>query len=227
MIKEAHFKCNHCGHSFVFEDRLLKHKCKQMIRKEEFQTPVGQAAWQHFQIWMKANHRLVPAAKSFLHSKFYNAFMRFAKFCKDVRIPDPETYIRYMIQLDAQPIMWTNNEIYANFIEYMDKNVPAVKNAKITIDTLFNTAEDMGCSIDEIFDKIDPNDLIQLLIQRKVSPWLLLLSSKFKAMYSQRMTRDQRILLETIIIPKIWAKKLKDNPNDVVKIERFVKALGL
>lgn len=227
MIKQANFKCNHCGHSFVYEDRLLVHRCKQMIRKDEFQTPLGQAAWQYFQIWLKAKHRLAQPAKAFLHSKFYNAFMRFSKFCKDARIPDPETYIRYMIQLDIDPRMFTNNEIYASFIEHMDKHVPAVKNAKITIETLFNVAEDMGCGVDEVFDKIDPNDLIQLLIQRKVSPWLLLKSPKFTKMYSTRMSKEQRMLLETIIIPKIWTKKLQDNPEDAKKIEAFVKALGL
>jgi hypothetical protein len=227
MLKEANFRCSHCGHNFVYEDRLLKHRCKQMLRKEEFQTPLGQAAWQHFQTWMRSNHKLIPAAKAFLHSKFYGAFMRFAKFCKDTRIPDPELYIRFMIKLDIPPSMFTNNQIYAAFIEEMDKNVPAVKNAKITIETLFNTAEDMGCTVDEVFDKIDPNDLIQLLIQRKVSPWLLLRSPKFNKLYHSRMSKDQRMVLETIIIPKIWAQKLKNHPEDVEKIEQFVKALGL
>lgn len=227
MIKEANFKCNHCGHSFVYEDRLLRHRCKQMVRKEEFQTPLGQAAWQHFQVWMKASHKFVQPAKSFLHSKFYGAFMRFAKFCKDARIPDPELYILFMIKLDIPPTMFTNNQIYAAFIEEMDRNVPPIKNAKITIETLFNTAEDMGCGVDEVFDKIDPNDFLQLLIQRKISPWFLAKSPKFSKMYHSRMSKEQRMVLETIIIPKIWTKKLQDNPEDVKKIEQFVKALGL
>lgn len=227
MLKEANFRCNHCGHAFVHEERLLRHRCKEMIRKDEFQTPQGQAAWQYFQIWMKANHRLVQPVKAFLHSKFYGAFMRFAKFCKETRIPDPEMYIRYMIQLDAQPAMWTNNQIYASFIEHMDRNVPPIKNAKITIETLFNTAEDLGCTVDLVFDKIDPNDLIQLLIQRRLSAWFLLKSPKFHKFYSQRMSKEQRMLLETIVIPKIWAAKLKKHPEDVEKIESFVKALGL
>lgn len=227
MIKEAHFRCNHCNRSFVYEDRLLNHRCKQMQRKEEFQTPLGQAAWQHFQTWMRKNHKLIPPAKSFLHSKFYNAFMRFAKFCKDVRMPDAEMYIHYMIKIDVPPSMFTNNEIYASFIQEMDKNIPALQNAKITINTLFNVAEDLGCGVNEVFDKIDPNDMIQLLIQRKVSPWFLLRSPKFSNMFSTRMTKTQKILLGTIIIPKIWAQKFKNNPDDVKKIETFVKALDL
>ncbi len=227
MMKEANFSCNHCGRSFVYEDRLLKHKCKQMLRKEEFATPMGQAAWQYFQFWMKAGHKFVQPAKAFLHSKYYGAFMRFAKFVKDARIPDPELYLRFMIKLDMQPVMFTNNQVYAAFIEEMDKNVPALTNAKITIDTLFNVADDIGCPVDQVFDMIEPNDLIKLLIQRKVSPWLLLRSPKFNRLYKDRMSIDQRMVLETIIIPKIWARKLKENPQDVQQIEAFVKALDL
>lgn len=226
-MKEANFKCSHCHHSFVHEDRLLRHKCKQMIRKEEFESPIGQAAWLHYQTWMKSAHKMVPPVKSFLHSKFFNAFVRYAKFVKDVRIPDPELYIRFMIQLDIPPVMFTSDQIYSAFLIHMDKKVPAVKNAKITIDTLFNLAEDNDIDITDVFSTIDPNDIIQLVRQRKLSAWLLLRSKKFLVMCRDRMSRDQRILLETIIIPKIWAQKLKDHPEDVKTIDDFVEALGL
>lgn len=227
MIKTANFRCNHCGHSFVYEDRLLRHKCKQMVRKEELETPLGQAGWLHYQTWMKTNHKLVPAIKSFLHSKYYGAFMRFSKFVKDVRIPDPELYIRLMNELNIPPAMWTSDLIYVRFIEHMDKRVPAIKNAKITIETLFNIAEDNGVDIAEVFDVIDPNDVIQLLRQRKLSPWFLLRSSKFKNMLKTRMSRDQLIVLETIIRPKVWAENLKNNGDGIKSIDAFVEALSL
>jgi hypothetical protein len=226
-MKETNFKCNFCGHSFVYEDRLLRHKCKQKLRHEEFQTPMGQAAWFHYQTWMKTNHKLIPSAKAFLHSKFYSAFMRFAQFVKDVRIPDPEMYIKFMNDLDIPPVMFTADQVYTAFLEYMDKRVPAVKNAKITIDTLFGYAEDNHVDISDIFDYIDPNDVILLIRQRKLSPWLLLRSPKFTKMYQTRMTRDQRIILETIIRPNVWREKMKKHPEDVKKIENFVEALGL
>lgn len=226
-MKEANFKCNFCGHSFVYEDRLLRHKCKQKLRHEEFQTPLGQAAWLYYQTWMKTNHKLIPSAKAFLHSKFYSAFMRFAQFSKDVRLPDAELYIRLMNDLDMPPAMYTSDQVYTAFLEHMDKRVPAIKNAKITIETLFQYAEDHNIEISNIFEEIDPNDLILLLRQRKVSPWLLLRSRKFAKMLQTRMSRDQRILLETIIRPKIWGEKLKNHCEDVKNIDHFVEALGL
>lgn len=225
-MKEANFKCGHCHHSFVYEDRLLKHKCKQMIRNEEVQTQIGQNAWFHYQAWMRAQHHLIPHIKSFLHSKYYNPFIRFAKFTKQVRIPDPDLYITQMVNLDMPPMLWTNDQVYVAFLEYMDRKVPATKNAQLTIETLFDFADALGCDIGDVFNHIDANETIQLMRQRKLSPWLLLHSDKFKQFFL-KLSQEQRIVLETIIRPKYWAEKLKNNPEIVDQMKNFVKELNL
>lgn len=152
--------------------------------------------------------------------------MRFAAFSKQVRIPDPDLYITQMVNLDMQPMLWTDDRVYTAFLEYMDRKVPAGKNAQITIDTLFDFASALGCEIEDIFDHIDPNEVIQLMRQRKLSPWLLLNSDKFKQFYL-KLSKGERIVLETIIRPKYWGEKLKTNPEIVEQMKRFVKELNL
>lgn len=225
-MKDKPFQCNFCHHRFLYEDRYLKHNCKQKIRSEEVQSSLGQAAWFHYQAWMRAQHHLIPHIKSFLHSKFYNPFLRFAKFAKQVRIPDPELYIQQMVNLDMQPMLWTNDQVYVAFLEYMDRKVPAGKNAQITIDTLFDFSDALGCEIGDVFSHIDANEVIQLMRQRKLSPWLLLHSDKFKQFYG-KLSKDQRIVLETIIRPKYWSEKLNNNPEIVQQMKKFVKELNL
>lgn len=225
-MKEANFRCGYCGHMFVYEDRLLRHKCKQMIRNEEVQTSLGQAAWFYYQTWMRAQHHLIPHIKSFLHSKYYQSMIRFAKFAKQVRIPDPDLYITQMINLDMTPMLWTNDQIYVAFLEYMDKKIPATKNAQITIETLFDFSQALGCEIYDIFDHIDSNECIQLIRQRKLSPWILLNSKKFFT-FMKKLSQDQKITLETIIRPKHWATKFQENPEIVEQMKRFVQELCL
>ncbi len=211
---------------FVYEDRLLRHRCKQMIRKEEMETPIGQAAWFHYQAWMRAQRHLIPHAKAFLHSKYYQPFMRFARFAKQVRIPDPDLYITQMVELDMQPMLWTDDRVYAAFLEYMDRKVPANRHAQLTINTLFDYAAALGCDVSDVFDHIDSNECIQLIRQRKLSPWLLLNSGKF-FQFLRNLSKDQRIVLDTIIRPKYWAEKLNENPETVDLMKNFVKELGL
>lgn len=170
---------------------------------------------------------MIPDIRAFLHSKFYKPFIRFASFVKQVRIPDPDLYILQMVDLDMAPVLWTNDQVYAAFLEYMDRKLPATKHAQISIDTLFDYQEALGCtSPGDVFSKVNPNELIQLIRQRKLSPWLLLHSPKFHALFAG-LTKDQRIVIETIIRPKYWAEKLKNNPEAVEIMKQFVKQMDL
>ena len=39
------FSCTFCDKKYVTEARYLKHTCTPMLRAEEIQTIIGQAAW--------------------------------------------------------------------------------------------------------------------------------------------------------------------------------------
>jgi hypothetical protein len=223
---EKHFKCTFCHHQFRYEDRYLKHRCKIMIRTKELETVEGQAGWFFYQTWMRNKHRQIPQLKSFLHSKFYGPFLRFAQFAKQVRIPDPDLYIAQMVYLDMQPVLWTNDQVYANFLEYMDKKVLPSKHVQITINTLFDIADDLNCEVSDVFNYITPNDLIQMMRQRKLSPWILLHSEKFKKFFLT-LSQQHKIILETIIRPVYWAEKLKNHPDLVQDMKKYVQELSI
>lgn len=227
MNKDTPFVCTYCGHRFSFEERYLKHRCKQMVREEQFKTPIGQQAWLYYQKWMKASHKLVPQVKAFLHSKFYGSFIRFAEFVQRSKIPDPDMYISLMVDIDMAPAMWTSDPVYALFIEHLDKKISPSKHAQITINTLFTIAENAQCDVSEVFNTLQPNDMIQLLRQRKLSPWLLLQSKKFKIFLTTKLTKEQRIILETIVRPHIWQDKLKKNQQHVIAMRKYVQELNL
>lgn len=227
-MKDKPFYCTYCHHSFHYEDRFLKHQCRQKQRAEEINSPIGQAAWFYYQSWMRAQHHMLPHIKAFLHSKFYKPFIRFAEFVKQVRIPDPELYILQMVALDMAPMLWTNDQVYTAFLEYMDRKLSATRHAEITIDTLFDYADSLGCqnSPGDVFVKTNPNEIIQLIRQRKLSPWLLLHSGKFKKFYAG-LSKDQQIVIETMIRPTYWAEKLKKDPESVEVMKTFVKQMDL
>jgi len=144
MNKER-FSCNYCTATFVTEDRYVKHYCKQMQRIDELQTPTGQAAWAFYQRWMKAYRRMVPHIDSFSKSKYYQSFVRFAESVKRLNIPDPEAFINLMKEKDISPTIWTNDQVYALYLEFLDRRATPISQAKITINTIFNIADAADC----------------------------------------------------------------------------------
>lgn len=221
------YECNFCNAKFKLEARFLKHNCKEMKRDAEFRTTIGQAAWMYYQTWMKTGRKLVPQPKSFLHSRFYNSFIRFAHHVKKVHLPDVNGFIQFMRDHNMTPTMWTSDQVYPKYLEYLDRRSPPTKRASTTIDTLYSIAEAADVDVSEVFDVLDASDVITLLRRRSISPWILLHSTKFKQFFATRMTGQERIILESLIRLDFWTEKFTKNPKMVEMMKVFVEELKL
>ena len=226
-MKDRKYECRFCHQRFIHESRFIAHHCKQMKRDETFRTTEGQAAWLYYQSWMKAYRRIVPNSKAFLQSKFFSAFVRFARFVKKTHIPDIDIFIHMMKEHDISPMLWTNDQVYTLYIEHLDYKISPSKHAEITVNTLLKIADAAECDVGNVFNILHPNELIQLVRERRLSPWLLLHSDKFKEFFANSTSIEERIVLETIVRPSFWKKRFLDNPNDVKRMRIYLKELNL
>ena len=221
------YECHLCRQKFKIESRYMKHECKEMKRDKEFRTMVGQSAWLYYQTWMKTNRKLVPQPKSFLGSRYYNTFIKFSKHVRKVHLPDVNSFIRFMKDRGIQPTIWTNDQVYSLYLEYLDRKAPATKRAETTIDQFLKVAEAADVDVGEIFEILDASDVIALLRRRSISPWILLNSNKFTTFFTTKTNSDERIVLESLIRPEFWREKFAKNPKIVQMMKVFVKELNL
>lgn len=227
MIGGYKFECKFCGQRFKLEPRFMSHRCKQMIRDEQIRTPLGQAAWSYYQKWMKSYRRAVPSIETFLTSNYYTTFIKFAQFAQKVGLPDVDTFIWYMREKEIPPVIWINNEIYASYIEFIDKKSDPHQQAQHTIEYLFKIADEFQVDVSEIFDYLEPNEVILMLHRRQISPWILLSSSKFKHFLINKTTDQEKIAMQAIIRPEYWAEKRSQNPEIVAQMKKYVCELAL
>lgn len=226
-MPNTNYQCKFCNTRFVHEDRFLRHHCKQMKRDEEFRSVLGQQAWVFYQNWMKAHRRMVPAAKSFIHSKYFNSFVKFASFANKVHLPDTGAFIWLMKDKDILPTIWTNDQVYSMYLEFMDRKVAPKRHAEITINTLFDLSDEHQCEVSDVFNHLTPNEVIMLLRGRRISPWLLLKSDKFKEFFLNATSQEEKIIMETIIRPDYWSKKFAANPDAIKSMLLYVAELKL
>lgn len=220
------FRCKFCQAGFVTEDRFLKHRCKEMERDEIIRTPTGQAAWEHYKTWLNLQRRQPPNVQTFLSSKFFTTFIKFTEFSLRVSIPNPQRYIAFMIKKEIPPVLWCNDEIYGEYLRYLDKATDPLERTQQTIEFLFKLADEIECPVDRVFDYLTPNDVIQLLHQRKLFPWFLLYSPKFKHFVKNAPT-EQRVAIASFLDPNTWAKRSKEQPKIKEQLETFVRELNL
>jgi hypothetical protein len=226
-MAKYNYRCKFCDAGFVREDRYLKHRCKAMERDEEIRTPIGQAAWEYYKLWLTLQRRQAPTVQTFLDSRYYTALVRFAKFAQKTGIPNTEQYIKYMVRSDVSPMLWTNDQMYSDYLQYLDRGRDPMAQVQYTIDYLFKIADALECEVGEIFDHLNADEVIMMLRRRQLTPWILLHSSKFRDFTQKKMTTDQQMVFKTIVKPETWVSRRKDNPDIVATMKEIVRELNL
>lgn len=224
---EARYTCKACHKVFVQESKYLVHNCKQMKREEELKSPNGQTAWHYYSLWLRQMKRMPPPAQSFLTSKFFRTFNNFVVFSKKVCLPKPEKFIWLMVQKDYPPTMWTNDDVYVMYLEFVDRKMTPLEQAKISIETLFKVADKHEIELSEVFTVLQGHDIIHMLRTRQLSPWLLLNSRSFKKMYVSDLGTEQRILVDQLIRPEYWGAKMEEHAESVAKIRQLTAEMGI
>lgn len=189
-------------------------------------TPLGQAAYLFYAKWMFATKRSVPSRETFMASKYYESMIRFAKFIKAVRIPEPEIYINVMKSKDLQPSIWTMDDAYGFYLEHVEFHMDPKTSIRITSKALESLADEYLCDIADVFQKVEPNEIIQLIRERKLTPWVLLKSSKFKLFLSE-CTDEQMEIVESLINSTFWKRRFADNPKVVEFVKQCNEILGI
>lgn len=204
--------CEFCNKQFKYSSYLEKHNCKHKIRHEESLTPRGQSAYSYYRDWFRLKELTKPDLKTFLESRYYNTFMIFSDFCKQMGINDTNIYIKFMLSKSYEPTLWTNNQVFKEYLQYCLVNIQPADQVEITIKWLDKYAGNIGCSIKEVIDKLEHYEIMEGIRQRKFLPWYFLHSPKF-ANKLKRFTKDQIVEFNNIIDSVYWKFQLNNNPQ--------------
>jgi len=220
------YQCTYCLKVFLREDPFLLHKCELMRREDEIKTPLGQVAWTYYQKWLKTYKKTVDI-HNFVNSKrYYRSFMRFADFAQRVHITEIDIFIQMMREKNIPPQLWTNDQIYALFMEYLDHTASPIELGEKTVKFLSQIAEAFDCKVEDVFDQLQPGDVMQFIRERKFTPWLLLRSWRF-GRYLQSLDTEEKELFTNLIKKPFWEYKFENNPEIVKWMDTKAKELNI
>lgn len=220
------YECKHCKKRFMKERAFMAHECKEMLRSREIQTMQGQQAYQLYKLWLEKQRRKPPTIEVFISSTFYTSFYKFAGHSKELGISDYSLFIDLMAKQGISPALWTRDDCYQLYIEHLDKKSDPYRQAENTLNELIKLAEKLECPIGQVFEKLHYGELMTLLNQHKLSPWVLFCSSKFKAKMNTLEDHDRALLMKTLGI-SYWAHTLEQKPEIVKDMRILVSEVGL
>lgn len=228
MTLENKYQCDYCHAHLKTEKGFIKHHCKAMKRDEDIRSLEGQAAHLFYKAWMKhKHHTTITHPNAFRDSKYFIAFMKFVDFVRRTQLPDTNAFIELMVKQRIEPPLWTDDRAYAKYLEWVTRIMSTEKLIEVTVKTIFEIVDEGGVGTGDIFTIVAPNDIIQLLYQRRLSPWILLNSKKFTEFFRDNTNSEERVIMERIINPEYWMKRFKAHPDDLKLAKDCVAALEL
>lgn len=221
------YQCQYCDAIFKSDVRFLKHNCKEKQRAEEIQTVTGQIAYRFYEKWLKMQHRKLYNVESFLRSRHYNSFIKFAIFVRKLKgLVDPDLFLNLMIKNKFPPNMWYDPKVYIRYITYIESTTTPTEKITTTLKTLENIANKHDCELQDVFKYICVSDLVQLIYTQKLSPWVLLPSKRFM-MYVASLTEEEQIILDDTINANVWKQTFDADPKSVKIIKKCLRQLML
>ena len=204
----------------------MTHECLQMTRSREIQTIIGQQAYILYKHWLEKQRRKPPPIETFVSSTYYSSFIKFAAYCRETSIADQELYVDLMVKAGISPALWTRSEAYDIYLEHVDKRADPYQQAEISLNTLSTLSERLEVPISDVISKLKYGEMLELIQQRKLSPWILFCSSKFKAWVSKLDPHEHELLMKNIGIA-YWSMMLEKRTDVVKDMVEIAKGAGI
>ena len=221
-----YFTCEYCGKKLQSEKAMEKHFCEAKKRYLLLKSKVGRSAFFYYSVWRKKKGFKVVDETTFLNSKFFKSFINFLEFCKDKMIPEREGFIELMVKKDVSPLHWCNNFYHEYYMEKFDELYSPMKQVSMSLDYLDKLTNALECELETVITEIHPIELIQMVLTRKLSPWLLFFSRSF-AKHVNSFDNEQKILINSIMSPTVWKNRLTKEKAAVLKIKEITKQLEI
>lgn len=219
--------CKFCNKQFKREINYIKHHCEKMKRYDLFKTSIGLVAYIAFNQWRKIQKYPSVNVDVFTNSRYFNAFIKFAKFSRIQQIPDIVGYISLMVDKQLLPFYWSDFDVYDCYIQNFDNEYSVDSKIDISIETLHELSKQLNCQLSDVFNHVTPIQILRGITSRKISPWLLLPSKKFMNFIMYRSNKEERLLFNSFVDVAIWKQHFLENPKKLLEIKNINLQLGI
>lgn len=222
------FKCKYCKRAFSKEATLVSHMCakkKRFADKDSIGPRVGFRVFQRY-YELTTNSKKPKTLESFIDSRMYVDFAKFGRYIADLDPVNKDAFVDFIIKNGVKLRDWRTDYVYETYLEDLMRKEPPEKGLERTIVFLSKWAEENDCVFNDFFRKINPIEASFYIKAGRISPWVLYLAESADDLLAQ-FNDEQYGMIENIIDPSIWTKRITKNTDDTKFIKETLKVAGL
>ena len=207
--------CQYCKKDFIKESSLVVHSCEPRRRRQEQSergVQLGLQAYLKFYQLTQGSARL-KTFDDFADSPYYRAFVKFGRYCVDIRAINPARFIEYVLKQNKKIDHWCRDSIYTEYLlDYL--RVENVNDALArAIEFGITWQEQTSNPAHDCLRYGNSNAMCHAITTGRISPWIIYNSESGQQFLSELST-EQIAMIWPYVDSDFWMKKFQDYPAD-------------
>ena len=221
------YTCQYCRKDFIKETSLAVHSCEPRRRRQEQSergVQLGLQAYLKFYQLTQGSARL-KTFDDFADSPYYRAFVKFGRYCVDIRAINPARFIEYVLKQNKKIDHWCRDSIYTEYLsDYL--RIENVNDALArAIEFGITWQEQTSNPAHDCLRYGNSNAICHAIASGRISPWVIYNSESGQKFLSELST-EQIAMIWSYIDSDFWMKKFRDYPADQEYAKDILKKAG-
>lgn len=205
----------------------MNHVCEKKRRWLQRDEAGPRLGFQAFCRFWEIHHRAARprTQEDFQSSSYYLAFVRWGRYCVDLRAVNPSAFIDHLIRTEVPIDRWTSDQVYTDYLlEYL--GVESVTDALTrAVEYSVDWERDTDMRSCDILRYGNTNTLIHAVSAGRLSPWVIYCSGSGQQ-WLNNLRSDQVKIIWPYINADRWNKILLDRTEDRVYTSDILERAG-
>jgi len=231
MTDESKNTCKYCDKSFLKLSTLSVHLCEPKRRwQQESETGVqlGLRAYLRFYETTQGSARLKSYA-DFVASPYYNAFVKFGRYCQDIRCINFVNYLDWLLKNNKKIDHWCSDGLYTEWLpDYVKREAvsDALERALREMESYAESNTDLKGGFGDYFRYGNSNRICFHISTGRISPWVVF-NCATGVEFLDSVTEEQIGMILPMIDPDSWQRRFREYLADVEWVRDILAKAGL
>jgi hypothetical protein len=161
----------------------------------------------------------------FADSPYYKAFVKFGRYCVDIRAVNPEQFVKWVLKQNKKIDHWAKDSVYTEYLtDYL--RVENVNDSLArAIEFGIDWAEQTGNPPHDCLRYGNTNSMVYAVTAGRISPWVIY-NCESGQKFLGELDATQIAMVWAYIDSDFWMKKFSDYPADQEYVKDILQKAG-
>lgn len=223
--------CKYCEKGFTKESTLIAHVCERKRRAQQEKETGVQLGLRAYLLFYQTTQQgsKTKTYQDFSESPYYTAFVKFGRYCVNLRCLNFEMFARWLLQNNKKLDYWCSDKLYEEWmLEYLRRESvqDALERGLKEMEEYAQDNPNLKNGFSDYFRYGNTNRILHHIATGRISPWVIY-NCASGVDFLGSLTQDQVEMILPSIDPSYWNVYFQELPNDVEWARSVLKVAKL